>query len=59
MSVMSYNVLAESLVAENMWLYGKVPPEWLEWTARRTRLIHEISRHSVCHQHVTECAASN
>jgi hypothetical protein len=46
---MSYNVLADSLVAANIGLYQKVPPEWLEWTARQTRLVHEIGRHKVCH----------
>ena len=42
LSLLSYNVLSQDLIAQNMYLYDKTPPDWLRWEYRRGNLVKEL-----------------
>ncbi|XP_060070892.1 protein angel homolog 2-like isoform X2 [Ylistrum balloti] len=56
-TVMSYNVLAQNLLEDNMYLYYKSEEKYLQWNYRKHLLLREIQEHLpdiLCLQEVNE-----
>lgn len=41
-SLVCYNVLSQDLISQNMYLYDKEQPQWLDWEYRKRRMIKEL-----------------
>lgn len=46
LSVLSYNLLAQSLLENNMYLYDQQHPDDLDWDVRKNNLLVELSQSS-------------
>nr|XP_057921376.1 protein angel homolog 2 isoform X2 [Doryrhamphus excisus] len=56
-SVMSYNILSQDLLEDNLYLYRHCPPQVLAWTHRLPNLLAEIQKYDadvLCLQEVQE-----
>ncbi|XP_054617781.1 protein angel homolog 2 isoform X2 [Dunckerocampus dactyliophorus] len=56
-SVMSYNILSQDLLQDNLYLYQHCPPQVLAWTHRLPNLLAEIQKYDadvLCLQEVQE-----
>ncbi|XP_013400594.1 protein angel homolog 2 isoform X1 [Lingula anatina] len=57
-TVMTYNILAQRYLMDNMYLYGHCPSFVLAWEFRRDRLLNEITYHRadiLCFQEMEPC----